>query len=86
MLGALTAVARMQAIGYYKDQQSAHESVATKRAAAAQYIDALEQMSAAHHAIVTSIHNGSPQTVIGIVNGFIATYSAKLAAIKKAFT
>lgn len=84
-LGALGAVGRLIAIGYYADEATARQSVATKRAAVKQYVAALNKIVTAHHDIVNAIQNNHPDQLVGIAKEFVATYSAQLGAINKAF-
>jgi hypothetical protein len=84
-LAALVAVGQLIAIQQYANEYSSRQNVAAKRAAAKQYVVALNQIVTAHHNVVKAIEDNSPEQIVGIASEFVTTYSAQLSAIRKAF-
>lgn len=82
---SLGAVGRLLAFGYYTDEANARAAVAAKRVAVVQYVGALDRLVDAHRAIVRALRDKDPDRIVGIVNAFVATYSADVRAIRKAY-
>jgi len=84
-LNVLVSVGQLLALGQHANQDAAHQNVTAKRAAIKQYVAALNQIVIAHHSVVKAIQENSPEQIVGIASEFVATYSAQLSAIRKAF-
>lgn len=82
---SLGAVGRLLAFGYYTDEANARAAVAAKRVAVVQSVGALDRLVDAHRAIVRALRDKDPDRIVGIVNAFVATYSADVRAIRKAY-
>lgn len=84
-IASLGAVGRLIAFGYYSQEAAARAAVASKRDAVTRYVAALDQLVDAHRKITQSLRQNQPDQIVGIVGSFVATYSAHVHAVQKAF-
>src|ERR1700674_83949 len=75
----------LYAFPFRETEREEQAKIDDKQAAIANYIAALDQISATHHKIAEAIKNNRTADVAGIIRGYAAEYGPDIRALQKAF-